>query len=72
MCDDMNVGLLKTAIRRSGYSVRDLATYVGMSESAFSSRINGKIDFRIREVKELYYRLHLTQEQLFDIFFMEE
>ena len=68
----MNVGLLKTAIRRSGYSVRDLAAYMGMSESAFSSRINGKIDFRVGEVKELYYRLHLTQEQLFDIFFMEE
>lgn len=68
----MNVGLLKTAIRRSGYSVRDLAAYMGMSESAFSLRINGKMEFRAREVKELYYRLHLTQDQLFDIFFMEE
>ena len=49
-----------------------LAEAMGLTQSALSARINGKIEFRQNEINFIRKRWGLTDQETVDIFFSEE
>lgn len=65
----MNKNLLLGVIRMSGDRQEDLADAIGISLSALSAKINGKREFKQKEIAQIRTRYSLTNDQLEDIFF---
>lgn len=49
-----------------------LAESIGMSLSSLNQRINGKVDFRQREIFAIKKRYSLTDKEVAEIFFDEK
>ncbi|MFA6809253.1 MAG: helix-turn-helix transcriptional regulator [Eubacteriales bacterium] len=60
---------LKAYRVRLGYTQKDMANKLGMSEFAYNKRENGHIDFGLSELRRLKQVLHLSDEELIRIFF---
>lgn len=56
---------LVAEMARQGYNQKTFCKKVGMSESQFSARLNGKTDFTIPEGKRIAEALEKTIEELF-------
>lgn len=65
----MNKRLMKAAIVRNNDTQISLAEALGLPQSAISNRINGKIDFRLREIDCIRKRYNLTDQETVAIFF---
>lgn len=65
----MNSAMMKAAIVQNGETQTILAEAMGMAQSALNARINGKIDFRSKEIEFIRNRYHLSQDMTDLIFF---
>ena len=45
---------------------------LGMTSATFNYKLNNKTEFKASEIKKLAKILHLTVEEVFDIFFAED
>ena len=68
----MNTAMLKAVMVQYGDTQEILAQALGMAQSALNARINGKIDFRKKEIQFIRNRYHLTCEMTDLIFFTDE
>lgn len=68
----INSSLLKNRIEKEGFTQKELSRRIGISESAFSLKINNRAYFNTLEVEALCRWLNLQKRQeRIDIFFCE-
>lgn len=67
----MNKPLFKSIIARNSDTQQALADYLELPQSALSHRINGKVDFRLSEIRRIRSRYKLTADETVDIFFTD-
>ena len=68
----MDSALLKYVMSRNGDSSKDLALYLGISETWLSQKINENgAEFRLSEIKKIIKRYKLTAEEVLKIFFAD-
>jgi transcriptional regulator with XRE-family HTH domain len=60
---------LKYFMGKNGDTQSDLASVLGIAQSALSARMNGRTDFRKNEIDEIRKRYRLSAEDVQDIFF---
>lgn len=65
----MNNELLKAAIKERGVAYQFLAEKIGITPQAFSQKIRGKSEFRLREAETLSEVLRLEPGEIMAIFF---
>lgn len=65
----MNKNKLKGKIVECGFTYKKMANFLGVSETTFTAKINGKTKFSIDEAKELSSRLCLNEDEILKIFF---
>lgn len=68
----MNKGEFRKAMIDNGDNQKTVAAALGLAQSALSNRLNGKVDFRMEEIKLIRDRFKLTPEQTITIFFNEK
>lgn len=68
----MNSLEMKVAMKKNKDTQEKLAEALGLQTSGLNARINGKIDFRAREICIIRDRYHLTPEETAKIFFSRE
>ena len=54
---------LKGAMREKGFSQRQLAEKLGISVASLNSKVNGKVDFKVGEAKEISKILSLEDPE---------
>ena len=64
-----NTKLLRQVIKDSGYRLRFIAEYLGISYQGFSNKINGLYEFKISEISKLCALLKISNELRESIFF---
>ena len=67
-----NTAKLKAKIAALGLLQEAVAMQLGMTSATFNYKLNNKTEFKESEIKKLAKILHLTVEEVFDIFFAEE
>lgn len=65
----MDMNLLKYFMGKHGDKQADLAEALGMKQSALSSRMTGKVDFRKDEMETIRKRYELSASDMEAIFF---
>lgn len=65
----VNLQLLKSMIKDSGYRMQFVAAKLNVSRATLINRLEGRQPFTIDEVNTLIWLLRLTPEQVNDIFF---
>lgn len=65
----MNKNLLRYFMSVNGDNQTTLAEALGMQQSALSTRMNGKTDFRKNEMEVIRKRYNLDAEKMQEIFF---
>lgn len=68
----MNKKELRAAMARYGDTAKTLAQVIGTTPQSFSDKINGKSDFRQREMKVIATRYSLDGDAIKRIFFTHE
>lgn len=63
---------LNDAIKVSGIKKEAIAKALGISPNSLTNKINGKVDFKSREIAIIKDLLHLTNEDVFRIFLQTE
>lgn len=63
-----NVELLSKAIKKSGLRRRFIADSLEMGYDSFYKKCNGKTQFKASEIKALSELLHLSLEEMQEIF----
>ncbi|SHH54064.1 Helix-turn-helix [Caloranaerobacter azorensis DSM 13643] len=63
---------LKSLRIKNGFTQKALAREMGMSETSYSKRENGLIDFTVEEIRKLKSILKMTEDDIIRIFFSEE
>ncbi len=59
----VNANLLRGKIVSRGYTQKEVAAAIGMSENTLTAKINGSSSFTLREVFALCGLLHITENQ---------
>lgn len=67
----MNTNNLKAVMAKHGDSQEKLAEFLGLHVSGVNARINGKIEFRLSEIRAIRERYGLSPEEVTEIFFDE-
>ncbi len=65
----MNTLEIKGARTRLGYTQRDMAEMLGLTEGSYQKRESGAVEFKHEEVIRLAEILHLTIRQVNDFIF---
>ena len=68
----MNGLLLKYIAARYGDTMQDLADALGIFPTTLSRKVNGKDEFKLREIRQIIERYSLTPEDVMRIFFTDE
>lgn len=68
----MNKNELRAVMARFGDTAETLAQAIGITPQNFSDKINGKSDFRQREMMQIAARYGLDGDGIKAIFFTEE
>lgn len=55
---------VRAEIARAGIKRSDVASHLGLSQSAFSRRLNGEVDFRTSEVVAIAKKLRVPVDSL--------
>ena len=63
---------LKAEMVRRGFSVKDLAEACGVSLNAFYKRLEGRIEFKQREIQCICNVMNLGHDDIMQIFFAKE
>lgn len=61
--------MLGKVIDKKGYSIRTLANELKISEKMLKNKIEGKSEFKVREVLKMSILLNLSYNEVKDIFF---
>lgn len=64
-----NSNKLKAKIVENGYNIKTFAKELGISSSTLSEKINNRINFSQKDIKKIHTKLHLTPEDVMNIFF---
>jgi hypothetical protein len=64
-----NINKLKGKITENGYTIKTLASEVGLCETSLRRKINDKSEFTLNETLKVKDKLHLTSQDYLDIFF---
>ena len=64
-----NINKLKGKITENGYTIKTLATEIGICETSLRRKINDKSEFSISESLIVKDRLNLSNNDYLDIFF---
>lgn len=64
-----NTELLVKKINESGLKVSFIAEKLGLTYQGFMNKVNNKTEFKATEVAALQQLLHLTNEEVQEIFF---
>lgn len=64
-----NINKLKGKITENGYTIKTLASEVGLCEASLRRKINDKSDFTLSETLKVKDKLNLTSQDYLDIFF---
>lgn len=64
-----NINKLKGKITENGYTIKTLATEIGICETSLRRKINDKSEFSIEESLKVKDRLNLSNQDYLDIFF---
>lgn len=67
-----NINKLKGKITENGYTIKTLASEVGLCEASLRRKINDKSDFTLSETLKIKDKLNLTSQDYLDIFFGTE
>lgn len=65
----IRINLLKDAMERKNVTIDDLAKHLGICKQSLYYRFNGKVLFKINEVKSIKEYLELDSNMLSTIFF---
>jgi hypothetical protein len=65
----MNINLLKSKMALRGDRMQDLGVCLGVTVSAISNKINGKVEFSRVDVQKIIDRYGLTPDETHEIFF---
>lgn len=65
-----NTTLLKAKIDASGYKMKYIAAYIGLSYQGFLNKMRNKTEFTAPEIKGLCELLHITIEEKEPIFLL--
>ena len=69
----VNRELLQEKIKRSGYSQFEVAELIGISETSFSLKLNGKSEFKVSEADKLCNILKIkSSKNRCEIFFASD
>ena len=60
---------LLSKIRESGYKLKYIADYLGLSYYGLRLKISGRNDFKAAEISKLAHILKLSQDDIISIFF---
>jgi Predicted transcriptional regulators len=63
---------LKALRARYGYTQKDLAKVIGVDETSYNKRENGKIQFTLKEIKIIKKEFRLSPADVDLIFFNDE
>ena len=66
---DVNINLLRYFMSNHGDKQSDLASVLNLPQSALSARMNGKTDFRQKEMEAIRKRYGLSADDMQAIFF---
>jgi len=69
--EEIMYSTLKSFIKQSGYSQKELASKIGISQSLFSKRLKGECCFRASEMLLLGLTLHIPSQLLHKVFVEE-
>ena len=64
-----NTTLLRQKIDKSGYKLQFLAEKCGLTYFGFMKKVNNETEFKASEVMILKELLHLTDDEVMEIFF---
>lgn len=64
-----NINKLKGKITEKGYSIKTLASEVGLCETSLRRKINQKSEVTIEESLKIKNKLNLSNQDYIDIFF---
>lgn len=67
-----NFAKLRGRMVEKNVSSKDLADRIGMANTALSLRLNGKRQFRLKEVEQIVSALDIPADQIAAYFFTEE
>lgn len=65
----MNSSLLKSRRVLYGITQKKIAKNIGISEKSYNHKEQGKMDFKLQEVKSISKNIELTMEEVNNIFF---
>ena len=63
---------LKVALAKADMTQNELAEKIGMLPASLNYRINGHVDFKLSEIRDIAKTLNLTGEEITAIFFDNE
>jgi len=63
--DSISCTKLKILISESDYNQEDIAKKLGLAETTFNRKLNGKSEFKLSEAKQLADLFNLTVDELF-------
>lgn len=66
---EMNRDLFAKYMRENGYTIKKLASEIGVNTSTLSLKINGHREFTIKEVARICDILHINKQVMWEIFF---
>lgn len=67
----VNKNLLKSKQVLNGDTDAELAAALGISPQTYSAKINGKVEFIAREIKDIRNRYQLSDDDVMNIFFAD-
>lgn len=65
----MNVFLLEMKMKQAGISVEEISKYLEIDTSTFYRKKVGSSDFSRKEIQKIRSKLHLSSEEVENIFF---
>lgn len=68
----INTLKLKAVILERGFTQEQIAQMLGMTIATFNYKVNNKREFKVSEIKRLSEILHLTVDEVNNIFFAEK
>lgn len=63
---------LKAKMKEKGFNQTMLAKAIYITDPTLTSKLNGRTDFNLTDLRLIVKALELTSDELFEIFFSEE
>lgn len=67
----MNKQLLHFIVSKKGYTNEDIAKVLGISRGSYQARLNGSVQFTLKEMNAIRDKLRMTDAEVLGVFFAE-